>query len=241
MKKLISLIILLCTIFSFASATNYPVFISDEAGYLTSSEETELESKLQEIYDTYGIYAAVFTEDEMSGIYAEDTAEDFRNEFFPEKDCIILYIADYDREYCLSAFGENGKAAFSDSELSDLEDRILPHLENDNFRDAIYAFVDESESILDVHTNESSGLGIGAIVGAAVISLIIALIAMLVQLSKMKTAVSQRYAANYIKPGSMNITRSSDLFLYCVITKKPRPKPSSSSSSGSSNSRSGKF
>ncbi|MBQ7118914.1 MAG: TPM domain-containing protein [Oscillospiraceae bacterium] len=242
MKKFISfsLIFLLCATFPFASANDVPPLISDEAGHLTSSEETKLQEKLQGIYDTYGVYAIVFTEEEMSGISAEDSAEDFYNYFFSGKDCIILYIADYDREYALSAFGKKGKDAFSDDELADVEDAILPHLKKDNFSDAIFAFTDEAENILDVYTNGSTGYKIAVISIAIILPFIIALIAMLVQLSKMKTAVKQHYATNYIRPGSMNISRSLNLFLYSVITKKPRPKPSNSSS-GSSNSRSGKF
>ena len=42
------------------------------------------------------------------------------------------------------------------------------------------------------------------------------------------------YAANYVKPGSMNISVSRDLFLYSRITKTERPKESSGTHTSSS-------
>ncbi len=243
MKKIISLILpilLLAVVVFTVSANEYASFVSDGANYLTSSEEAELDNKLHGIYETYGVYPIVLTEDKMSGISAKDSAEDFYYEFFHGKDCIIFYISDYDRKYSFVSFGEKGMDAFRDSDIGDLEEEILPYLKNDNFKKAIFTFADEAENILDVYTNGSLGYKITVIAVAIILPLIIALIAMLVQLSKMKTAVRQNYATNYIKSGSMNLSRSTDLFLYSVITRKARPKPTQTSSGGS-NSRSGKF
>lgn len=243
MKKFISIIFILVILSSLAPSSFAEVsvpLVYDEASYLTSSEVSELTEKLNATSKNYGVQVAVITEDEMSGYGAESTAEDFYYDLGFDEDCLLLYIADYEREYALVSFGEKGKDAFSDSELSDIEDEILPYLKNDDFSGAIFAFADEAEYTLDVYTNGSTGHKITVIAIAIALSLIIALIAMLVQLSKMKTAVKQNFATNYMKPGSMNLSRSTDLFLYSVVTRKARPKPSQTSSGGS-NSRSGKF
>ena len=50
----------------------------------------------------------------------------------------------------------------------------------------------------------------------------------------MKTAVENDYAANYMKPGSMNLTMSRDLFLYSRITKTEKPKGGSDTHTSSS-------
>ena len=44
------------------------------------------------------------------------------------------------------------------------------------------------------------------------------------KLKKMKTAVQNDYAANYMKPESMKINASRDLFLYSRITKTEKAK-----------------
>ena len=54
------------------------------------------------------------------------------------------------------------------------------------------------------------------------------------KLKKMKTAEENDYAANYVKPGSMKLSVSRDLFLYSRITKTERPKSSSGTHTSSS-------
>ena len=75
---------------------------------------------------------------------------------------------------------------------------------------------------------------IGVIVMCLLAPLLIAFIMMKKKLKKMKTAVENDYAANYIKPGSMNLTMSRDLFLYSRVTKTEKPKSSSETHTSSS-------
>ena len=79
----------------------------------------------------------------------------------------------------------------------------------------------------------------GFVIGAALlIPLLVAFIMMSSKLAKMKTAVENNYAANYMKPGSKTLTVSRDLFLYSHVTKTPKPKENGSSSHTSSSGRS---
>jgi uncharacterized protein len=75
---------------------------------------------------------------------------------------------------------------------------------------------------------------IGVIIAALLIPLLVALILMKKKLKKMKTVVENDYAANYVKPGSMKLSVSRDLFLYSRITKTERPKSSSGTHTSSS-------
>ena len=75
---------------------------------------------------------------------------------------------------------------------------------------------------------------IGIIVVCLIAPLFIAFWMMKRKLKKMKTAVKNNYAANYIKLGSMNIETSKDLFLYSRITKTEKPKSSSGTHTSSS-------
>ncbi len=64
---------------------------------------------------------------------------------------------------------------------------------------------------------------------AIIASLVIAFVLTAVQLGKMETAVKQSSANQYMKPGSMNLTSSRDIYLYSHTKKTPRPKNNSSS------------
>ena len=50
----------------------------------------------------------------------------------------------------------------------------------------------------------------------------------------MKTAVENDYASNYVKPGSLKINASRDLFLYSRITKTEKTKSGSETHTSSS-------
>ena len=59
---------------------------------------------------------------------------------------------------------------------------------------------------------------------AFAVGLVIALIITGVMRSKMKSVRFQHAAQNYIRPGSMRLVRSSDMYLYSTVTKVPRPQ-----------------
>lgn len=65
-------------------------------------------------------------------------------------------------------------------------------------------------------------------------ALLIGLIVMLIKLHQMKNVRRQDTAADYMKPGSMNLTDSQNIFLYSAVTKtaKPEEPQTHTSSSG---------
>ena len=68
------------------------------------------------------------------------------------------------------------------------------------------------------------------------IGLVIGLIAVLVMESQLKSVALQKSAVNYVKPGSLNVTNGSELFLYANVDRQYIEPSSSSSSSGGSSS-----
>jgi len=69
-------------------------------------------------------------------------------------------------------------------------------------------------------------------------------ISVFVMASQLKSVRPQTAARNYMKPNSLNLTVSRDLFLYRTVTRTPRPKSNSSSGgrgSSGGGSRSGSF
>ena len=70
------------------------------------------------------------------------------------------------------------------------------------------------------------------------VGFIIAFISTLVMKHKLKSVFSKTEAHEYIKDGSMNITRARDIFLYRNIRRTAKPKNTSSSTHTSSSGRS---
>jgi uncharacterized protein len=66
---------------------------------------------------------------------------------------------------------------------------------------------------------------------SAGVGLVIALITVGIMKGKLKTVRRQPAAGNYVRKGSMNITESSDLFLYSKVNRTAKPKNNGSGSS----------
>ncbi len=252
MKKTYSLLFICLLLMSFvipAGATEFsnpPV--TDGAGYLSESELSELSDKLNEIRNKYDFEVAIVTEKEMSGYDAEASADDiydYRGYGAGENDDgILLYICSDERKYHLSTFAD-GLRVFNENGIDYLKMNIEPHLSEDEYYLAMNTFADLADELLLMAANgepftelpNTPEYVIFIIALALVIPLIIAFIAMGIKLAQMKTAVSNDYAADYIRPGSKNITASRDIFLYSHITKTEKPKNNTSGSHTSSSGR----
>lgn len=212
--------------------------IIDEAGYLMQSELAELSVKLDEVRDKYDFEVAIYTESDMTSDTAEESADDIYDYngygAGENDDGIMLYICSDTREYHFTTHGK-GIEYFNSRGLSYLESKVLPHLQEDDYYEAFDAFIETSEELIQMAQNETpyneSEHSTNYIVSVIVICLTappaVAFWMMRRKLKKMKTAVENNYAANYVKPGSMNISVSKDLFLYSRITKTERAKSSS--------------
>ena len=234
--------------------------VNDNAGFLTQEEVTELTQTIDNIRNVYDIDVAIVTETEMSGSDAESTADDMYDyEGYgagDNADGIMLYVSEEPRSYHMTTHG-SGITYFTDSKLIYLEDSFLPYLKNDDYYSAFDEFALKCDEILyEAHNDTSDGNGSESVgypydlseggakdemsvshippyaVGVVLIlPLLIAFIATRIKLSKMNTAVSQNYAANYMKPNSMKLTNSNDLFLYSTVTQTAKPQPHDDDSS----------
>ncbi len=249
MKRIISMLIavILCLALSMSVCatefTNPPIV--DNAGILSAEEFEELSARLDRIRNEYNMDVAVYTEETMSGFDAESSADDIfdYNGYGAgvNDDGIIFYICSGDRKYHLSTHAE-AIEVFHDSNLAYMESCFVSYLSSDNWYSAIEEYADVAEDILwdyanGVGTVEKEGNPLFIIIAALIIPLIIALIMMNGKLKKMKTAVSDNYAANYMKEGSKNITVSRDIFLYSNIIRTEKPKNNTSSTHTSSSGR----
>lgn len=229
---------------------------TDTEELLFESESEELNDKLDTMSEQLQFDIAIVVIDELDGWDAEDAAESIYDQYNfgygADRDGAILLIAMDSRDWAIKAMGY-GKVALDAEAIADM---IVPLLSFGEYEEAFHVFADSCEQMV---TNARNG---GAVSGdtaggetykfsfnvvkslgiAVVVSLIVALIVVGIMKGKLKS-VSRKYeAADYIVPGSLNIVRANERYLYCTVNRVARPKNDSSSSrSSGSSSAHGKF
>lgn len=248
MKKILSsvLLILITTSFSITAFADFEnPSIVDDAGYLMQSELASLTEKLDKVRNEYDFEVAIYTESDMTSGTAEASADDIYDYSGygagENDDGILLYICRGTREYHFTTHGK-GLKYFNSNGLKYLESKVVPYLEDDNYYKAFSVYIDMADELLSVardgnpynEKNLSTKYILGVILVCLLAPLLLGFIIMKKKLKKMKTAVENDYAANYVKPGSKNISVSRDLFLYSRITKTEKPKGDSGTHTSSS-------
>jgi len=248
MKKIFScvlLTLLLLTLLLPVYASFENPSIVDEAGYLMQSELVSLSKELDKVREKYDFEVAVYTESDMTSSTAEASADDIYDYqgygAGENDDGIMLYICSDTREYHFTTHGK-GLKYFNANGLAYLESKVVPHLSENDYYEAFEEYIETTDELLQMAKdgkpyNEkqySMKYLFGVIIVCLIAPLLIAFWMMKRKLKKMKTAVENDYAANYIKPGSMRIDTSRDLFLYSRITKTEKPKSNSGTHTSSS-------
>ena len=249
MKRMVSLLFVcfMCfalTAVSFAAEFENPPII-DEAEYLTEGQFTELTEKFEAIRQKYDFEVAVYTEYETTSYDAMSSADDIYDYCGfgagEDDDGIMLYICSSTREYHFTTHAD-GLRVFNENGIAYLKKNVEPHLADDNYYLAIDTFADLADELLEMAENgepfnkkQYDMKYLLIVIGCALLlPLIIAYFMMNSKLSKMKTAVENDYAANYIKPGSKHVTMARDIFLYSHITKTEKAKSNSGTHTSSS-------
>ena len=248
MKRIFSCLLLLLLMTSFAVTAQSDFqnpSIVDDAGYLMQSELSSLSKELDKVREKYSFEVAIYIESDMTSSTAQASADDIYDYngygAGENDDGILLYICSDTREYHFTTHGK-GLKYFNSNGLKYLESKVTPYLSEKDYYEAFNAYIETTDELLQMAKdgkpyNEkqySTKYLISVIIAALLIPLLVAWILMKKKLKKMKTAVENDYAANYVKPGSMNISVSRDLFLYSKITKTERPKESSGTHTSSS-------
>ena len=223
-------------------------YVVDNADLLTQTEENELSKKLQDISDELQFDVVVVTTNSTGS----KTATEYADDYFDyngygrgsNNDGALFLVDMGDRKWAISTSGY-GIEAIVDSALDDMEEEIVPYLKSgdydgtfNEFADLTYDIVNDAKngksysnsttSTTKNHKNIGTNLIVAFSIGAG-----ISLIIILVYRSKLKPVKFQKEAKEYIVPGSFNLRRSDDVFLYFNITKVPIPKNNDSDDSGS--------
>lgn len=252
MKKRLWSFVLACLL---CMALTVPAFAtdidrcSDSASLLSKAEYGELHNKLDILSEQLKFDIVVVTLDSLEGWDVGDAADNIYEEYHlgygDTKDGVILLLAMDSHDWIITAKGF-GSEAMSDQTCDYIGDQIVPYLSDGEFAAAFSLYADQCASMVraartgntfKVPFNAAKSIGI-----AVVISLIVALIVVGSMKGKLKS-VGQKYGAgDYIVPGSLNVVRANERYLYCTVNRTAKPKnDSSSSGGGGSSSAHGKF
>lgn len=232
--------------------------IEDRVGLLTEQEYAELNDLALQITEQHQCEVSIAI---VKDIGTEDVI-DFAKRVYKENDYglgddksgLLLLLSMADRDYALVARGY-GNTAFTDHGKDVLLERyLLPSLGEDKYYEGFLSYLNQTAAFLemaesgtpfDVDTDEENDEGSFLITLAIVFlfPLLIAGVVTYVFAAQMKTAVSERSAANYMPGEGVNLTRKTDTFLYKTETRTTIEKKSGGTSidSDGSSSKSGKF
>lgn len=257
MKKRITAIIfsvLLCLFIAIPSfAAEKSSRLNDAANLLSESEKTDLLEKLDEISERQQLDVTVVTVDNL-GSYntasacADDIYDNSGYGVGPEKDGLLLLISVSDRDWAISTCGY-AVTAFTDAGIDCIGEKITPDLSKGDYAAAFIKYTKLCDEFItqaksgkpyDSENLPKEPLSLIWIPVSVIIGFITSLIAVGVMKSKLKTVRFKAEANSYLKNGSLNITDSSDLFLYNTVSRTAKPKDSGSSGgSGTHTSSSG--
>ena len=214
------------------------IHLLDVADILSNTEEMQLTEKLEEVSAKYDAQIVVVTFESTDGSL-EELANAVYNMGFgygQNRDGVLLVVSMDPREYHIIGNGFAGNAVDINA-IDDIGEAIRSDLSTGDYADAFDTFADKCEYYLDGYLNGFPfNFGKNLII-ALVVGLVIGLIVVLILRGQLKSVRSKNQAADYVKPGSMQVTVARDFFLYRTVTRTK--KESNSKSSGSSRSSGG--
>lgn len=207
--------------------------VMDTAALLTQREASALNARLLEVSRTYGAQLVVITLSSMEGnnidTFIESVYDGMELGYGSSHDGALLLVSMDPREYRILT---NGLAdeAIGASGIDAIGSLIVSDLSDGNYANAFHGFADECEYYLNGHLNGFPFDPGGTLLLSLIIGLVIGLVVVLILRAQLKSVRKQHQANVYIKPGSMHLTVSRDLFLYRTVDRHKKETSSSGSS-----------
>ena len=237
MKRVISLFLVLILCLSLAaqvSAAQLPRLV-DSADLLLDGQEAELLTRLDQLSQELQVDVVVVTMESLGGYSADQVINAFYDEYGygygPNRDGVVLLLSMSERDWRILS---NGFAAdaITPGDIDSIGDRIVDELSGGEYYDAFMEFASLCEYEIEGERNGFPfNFGLSLLVSVA-IGFVVAFIATGIMRSKLKSVRSRTGAKEYTVSGSMQLTRSSDLFLYRTMDRRRKPQQTSSGSRG---------
>lgn len=265
-RRLIPIIavILLLSCFAGSAWAATTAHVADAAELFTSSQLQALEDKAASISQRYNFGVYVITLDDFRNYTSSGRISDFVIALYDaqalgmgsDRAGASLTISMAERDYNLDFYSSRADEAFTEAGRDRMEERILDYFRRNDFYGGFNEYLDICEEYLaaaeaghPVGQGERSSADAGDVPAAIAVvpGFVAAVVVGLVLWLPMKTAKTRHDADQYAVPGSLNLSRRSDMFLRRSVSRRPRQTQSSGGShsrhysSGGHSGRSGKF
>lgn len=250
-----SLVFLICLIFS----TSVFASVTDEAGLLTGSELSQLNSKIQQIEHKHGIRLNIVTQHELQGPDVKSAANNLLRRMVesPQSGAngnIVFLIALDVRKWQIAAdrnieskiYDSNGHAAFN-------EKAFVSKFSQGDYLGGFATYIDSIDKALDDYSRTGQVYGNanfdaneedkGFDLIAAMISVVAAIIiagmyrsSLIASMSNVRPAVE---ASEYLDKNNIQIIENRDNFLYMNVRRQPKSRGGGSSGGGGGSSGGG--
>ena len=248
MKKILIFFLALILLAVPVAAEGY--FIMDDSGLLEDYDVEKLEEVYGEYPVMYGFTPALVTTDSFGGLSAEEFAGQYYDiQSYPEDGILLLVSLQEGEWYILT----NGAChdRIPDWDVETIGEELVPLIQDGLYYGAFLKFpalaaeayeanepvYSEDGTVIPAVPKKNYGktIAICMAVGMGIGLLVVGIMA-----SQMKSVRQQSGASDYIRPGSMRVTLSRDIFLYSHVTRTAKPKNNSSGGrSGGGGSRGG--
>lgn len=232
------------------SAEDEYYLLQDIAELLTEAENAEIMALLDEVSERQGVDITILTVDAVDeGLTVEEDATEWYEYLEYGDDGVMLYISmeENDWYYLTKGFGIT---AITDAGIDYISEKFLPSLSEGDYAGAFRAYIKYTdEFITQAKTGDPYDVGNMpkepydlpmCLLISVGIGLLISLVITSVWKGQLKSVAFQTQATSYIKPDSLNITESRDLFLYRKIDRVEKSDDDSSGGSSTHKSSSGK-
>ncbi len=231
MKRLMMILFTVMLLLVSSASAQAISHVSDLANKLSASEAAELERQASELFEKTGFDVILHTTNDSQGKGPKDYSFDYYHAFrdagaYPNGSLFAIMFDT--RDYYEAARG-TGIALLTHRESNDLARVVQSKLSNGDYYGAMTGYVRYVKGILIPPTASErvASLAPFFLIGGLVIGLLYAFFLR----SKLKIARYQSHAGLYLLPNSLNLTNSSDVFLYQTVTRT-RIQTSSSSGGG---------
>lgn len=243
MKKWILLAFALLLFTLPACAEGLPLVL-DDAALLSADAVSTLTAEAQKLSDAYKMDVVIHTTRSLGGKTAQDYAADYYDYTGygqgEDHDGVLMMLSMEDRDWYILTTGR-GINAITDYGIDTIGDDIVPYFSGGDYASGFARFLHDADVFLKQYETgkpydvknpvqlrtpmeRATGIAIYLMIAA----LVIAGIVLLVMILGMKTARPQFNATQYVTDGSLDITRSQDIYLYRTQTRVKIEKPSSS-------------
>ena len=217
-----------------ASAAQLPRLV-DAAELLSADQEADLLARLDQVSGELKCDVVIVTMDSCGGHSPDDVIEAFYDEYGygygTNRDGVVLLLSMAERDWRILS---NGFAsdAIPPSDIESIGDHIVEELSAGEYYEAFMEFATLCKYEIE---GERYGFpfdfGMSLLI-SIVIGFAVAFIATGIMRSRLRSVRAQTGAREYTVPGSMQLTRANDLFLYRTLNRRHKPQQSSSGSRG---------